>query len=982
MNYITIITLCIVTINATIITKPDLGVTFEELGYVNQGVVHYHLIFTLELPYVELPATNYSKEIASFDCKQPKFPLYSKFCEKMLPDLVKNVEYVEQYRQELINLFEVKIMSIVDQYKSHKFKQAEPLDKQQDSNLWKTITNHFHRVKRFIFNIAQALLGTANSLLSWRKEMVMEKAVKVIERKQDMLEGNVYTLQDDLVSVAKYTSRSFKKFAKEVKELDETVRTIHEEFKYKLNELYKEIYNLIQLQNYIQIRSQYVLGKKINMLQEINGAAKDFMSALDSLSTGHLSHTIIPPYDLKDLLVQVKTHLDITYPELEMVMTTINQYYDLPLVDYTYIGNRTIAIMVPVLLRSKQLPPMKLYKASTNFVPYKMNPSLEQSNSFTKVELESDLLAIEEKGFRYVALDEQDLNSCVKIHDQYYCGTGFLTQYKGKQSCAIAVFRNETQAVLRDLCEFNYYYDIVPTPKIITSQSEVLIANLPLPWIFHCEEGHQQNNIIEGPMYAVVQRNIFCHCNMEATDYSIYSSPVNCIEPIMPIQVSYQVNKALYLTFEEPLPMTKSAWRETPADDNFDLPQMTYDSDSKAEVLEDIDSDIDLTLTPQHVIDLDEIAEAIQNRRPVQIPGTQQDVTDMDSWFSSGNSGMQLLFSGFILSLLCTCMILTIICLVARNKLRIQNLFRNLRQQHAMAAIPLVSRPIEAAPVCESPDVAEIMDMTWTNILILCCMQLCIVSSLYILYRLTRFLINKCRLVMWDGSKMTWNTCDFYLVLDSKKHGQEFLYMGSGLGFPTDYKLFGQLKYSNLSLKERNFGDWIDVSWYNNVDLYQKDRLIVTDICINIPWLKTFKVRKILGDRFVNIQIKLKYGKEFWNIPNLPERPGYYQFTRRPFDEDSILEEYSSPRTHHFVEKLFDIEQHIKRLNDHLLVSPPLLVRKDVSPDTYPTRICFDHEQVSCALCKQRGNTQEINFENPPEDLGIQELLDENNAIF
>ena len=53
---------------------------------------------------------------------------------------------------------------------------------------------------------------------------------------------------------------------------------------------------------------------------------------------GLLSHTIIPPGKLAELLEHVNMELIEHFKEYELAMTKIHQYYDLSLVSYSYTG--------------------------------------------------------------------------------------------------------------------------------------------------------------------------------------------------------------------------------------------------------------------------------------------------------------------------------------------------------------------------------------------------------------------------------------------------------------------------------------------------------------------------------------------------------------------------------------------------------------------------------------------------------------------
>ena len=61
------------------------------------------------------------------------------------------------------------------------------------------------------------------------------------------------------------------------------------------------------------------------------------MDGLDTPSSGLLSHTVIPPGKLVELLDHVKRKLIEHFKEYELAMTEIHQYYDLPVVSYIHL---------------------------------------------------------------------------------------------------------------------------------------------------------------------------------------------------------------------------------------------------------------------------------------------------------------------------------------------------------------------------------------------------------------------------------------------------------------------------------------------------------------------------------------------------------------------------------------------------------------------------------------------------------------------
>ena len=57
---------------------------------------------------------------------------------------------------------------------------------------------------------------------------------------------------------------------------------------------------------------------------------------LDNLSNNLLSHSVIAPNVLKSLLYHVKEQLSEKYPDYELVIDEVHQYYNLPLISFDY----------------------------------------------------------------------------------------------------------------------------------------------------------------------------------------------------------------------------------------------------------------------------------------------------------------------------------------------------------------------------------------------------------------------------------------------------------------------------------------------------------------------------------------------------------------------------------------------------------------------------------------------------------------------
>ena len=96
------------------------------------------------------------------------------------------------------------------------------------------------------------------------------------------------------------------------------------------------------------------------------------MDGLDTLSSCLLSHTIIPPGILSELLNCLKRKLMKHFKEYEFPMTEIHQFYDLPLVSYSYTDNMLV-LQIPICVKHYTQHTVKL--STLQEVPVLYHPS-------------------------------------------------------------------------------------------------------------------------------------------------------------------------------------------------------------------------------------------------------------------------------------------------------------------------------------------------------------------------------------------------------------------------------------------------------------------------------------------------------------------------------------------------------------------------------------------------------------------------------
>ena len=156
------------------------------------------------------------------------------------------------------------------------------------------------------------------------------------------------------------------------------------------------------------------------------------MDGLDTLSSGLLSHTIIPAGKQLELLDSVKMKLIEHFKEYELAMTEIHQHYDLPLVNYSYTDGMPI-LQIPIYVKHYQQQTLELFSLQTVPVPYHPNrKSSYENHVYTCLKPDHDKLAMSSS--TYLALDSKQLPNCKRFSTIYYCENLFLVIYRSEQT--------------------------------------------------------------------------------------------------------------------------------------------------------------------------------------------------------------------------------------------------------------------------------------------------------------------------------------------------------------------------------------------------------------------------------------------------------------------------------------------------------------------------------------------------------------------
>ena len=155
----------------------------------------------------------------------------------------------------------------------------------------------------------------------------------------------------------------------------------------------------------------------------------------------------------------------------------------------------------------------------------------------------------------YITLHVQELKMCKKIRYEYYCEELFVVKSKTRYSCASVIYFNLESNIIKENCEFLYYYnktDIKPT--ILDGGFQIILANYrPNYRKIMCSH---YNNIpinIPGHPYILMNRSILCNCDVEAKSNFLLESLAACkgSETKTDLEMYFTINLAFINYFED-----------------------------------------------------------------------------------------------------------------------------------------------------------------------------------------------------------------------------------------------------------------------------------------------------------------------------------------------------------------------------------------------------------------------------------------------
>ena len=271
--------------------------------------------------------------------------------------------------------------------------------------------------------------------------------------------------------------------------------------------LYMDALDIQQYAINLLLFLRVIQDKYISLYRELITQLHTYASAIRVLAKGYLPNTLMTPRKLQGILAEVKKSLHHTNPDYTLILDTLHLYYDLQLVTFGIDKDMNLVIQFLVLIQPYTQKPLILYQLET--VPVLVLVEKIEAQSHTHLKVRKPHLALNSE--IYISLTHQELRSCKKTGNKFYCEELFIVKHKSSYSCESAIYFNLTMDIIRNNCNFDFYFNNTEiTPTVLDGGDEIILANWPNDKHIICIINNDIPVKIPSHPYVLVNRSIFC----------------------------------------------------------------------------------------------------------------------------------------------------------------------------------------------------------------------------------------------------------------------------------------------------------------------------------------------------------------------------------------------------------------------------------------------------------------------------------------
>ena len=369
-----------------------------------------------------------------------------------------------------------------------------------------------------------------SSFLQKKCNNALQKAMIAMNGEAEIQCNKLLKLDNALLMYEIYNAETLEKLINTVQELHNVASSHEKLFAGEHNPtLFRILYtNALGIQQYIfnsLLFLRIVQDKYISLYKELITQIKSYVSAIRILAKGYLPTTLITPSKLQDIIKEVTKSLQQSNPDYALVLDQLHLYYDIRLVTFGIDREMNLVIQFPVFIQPYIQKPLTLYQLET--VPIPILNTNTDVQSYTHLHIDKPYIALNSE--TYISLTQQELRSCKKIGDEFYCEVLFVVKHKSSYSCESTIYFNLSTDIIRNNCNFDFYHNKTNvTPTVLDGGDEIILANWPNDKHTICNVNNDIPVKIPSHPYILVNRSVLCNCGIDADSHHLLESLAAC----------------------------------------------------------------------------------------------------------------------------------------------------------------------------------------------------------------------------------------------------------------------------------------------------------------------------------------------------------------------------------------------------------------------------------------------------------------------
>ena len=341
------------------------GMSFQYHGQMFHVLNYYNLLVGLEIPDLRIP-NYYTPAQGMYNspfCEEnnkPETQVWCKTCTNVWPAVQTAIRKVYDLRYETDQIYEEEFPAIIPNFK------VAPIQEPHQLNKYPIVS----RKKRFITDIIGLGIQAFSAISQHRKQSKLQKSMKHLKHRQDVLDHTIEALEDDMISTTKETFEELDYLKRELELTAYNVKVLTTEIKNVQYQLSRHMERIMDNSNAILLLSGTIsvllseMERYLVLHERVKSELDHILDALDNLSNNLLSHSVVRSSILKRMIEHVKQQLAEKYMNYELVITEVHDYYNIPVSSFDYVDG-ILGVFVPSFSRSNLQEPMYVYNVKT-----------------------------------------------------------------------------------------------------------------------------------------------------------------------------------------------------------------------------------------------------------------------------------------------------------------------------------------------------------------------------------------------------------------------------------------------------------------------------------------------------------------------------------------------------------------------------------------------------------------------------------------